>query len=202
MKLSAGLAIGDLQLGVMAGRDVVRDQSLALFEQSPQDLISWAQLFSIGQEWLPESALRRIETALQGIEQPKKEPSGVRALLMGMSKVCPFLSPGAQQTLSENAQSWVSVLGQKYGALTISEDETTDIHQDAVAVMEFVFGLARRPTRLEYYQALSEWIPAFSRSWPALGAFWRGTLQRAGEEGTTEDTQALWRAHVAVQRTP
>lgn len=37
-------------------------------------------------------------------------------------------------------------------------------HKNAVAVGEFVFGLARRPPRLEYYQALSDWnwAPTFS----------------------------------------
>lgn len=201
-KLAAELAFQGLQFGTSAGRDVMREHTLLYLNQQPLDLISWAQLHSVGQEWLPAAARRRIETTLERVQPSKSDPESPRRLLMGLSKVVPFLGDTARAKLSENAFQWTFALAQRHGALSISEDDSSDIHQDATAVTEFVFGLARRPDRVGFSQVLSELVPTCVRLWPALGSFWRGLIELAIQEGTTEENQALWAAHVATQRAP
>ena len=171
-------------------------------DQQPVDSISWAQLYSVGQEWLPEAARRRVETTLTRVQPSKRDPDGPRRLLMSLSQVVPFLQDDARTKLSENAFQWILALARKHGALSISEDESTDIHRDATAVTEFVFGMARRPDRIGFSEALSELVPTYVRLWPALGAFWRDLIELAIQEGTTEESQALWAAHVATQKAP
>lgn len=199
-RLSAALPIQELQVGTAAGREMMREQTLLYVEQQRLDIVAWAQLYSVGHEWLPEAARRRIETTVQSTVPSKSNPEGVRTLLMGLAKVAPFLGESVRKRLAENVMPWVFALAQKYGSLVISDDESTDIHKDATAVTEFVFGLARRATREECYKALSELIPAYVRQWPALGMFCRGLVQLALDEGTTRENQALWDAHVATQR--
>lgn len=43
----------ELQLGTAAGREMMREQTLVYFEEQRFDMTAWAQLFSVGQEWLP-----------------------------------------------------------------------------------------------------------------------------------------------------
>jgi hypothetical protein len=117
-------------------------------------------------------------------------------------KALRVLSDRARTKFAANAFPWVTGLAQKHGTLAVSEDETTEIHRDASAVTEFVFGLARRASRAESYKALSELIPSYIRHWPALGAYWRTLIPLAMEESTTGEAQALWAAHTAVQRAP
>jgi hypothetical protein len=200
--LATGLMVGDLHLGTSAARDEIREQSLRLFEQYPRDILSWAQLYSIGQEWSPDAARRRIEAVLLGLEASNKDLAGARVVLIAGSKLCPFLSEDTRRRFAASAVTWVAAFAGEHGSLAITEDESTDIHRDATAVTEFVFGLARRSKRLDSYGVLSEWIAAYSAVWPALGAFWRPLLRQLIEQSTTEESQALWAAHVAVQRSP
>lgn len=93
-------------------------------------------------------------------------------------------------------------LAKKHGALSLGEDTTEEIYLDANAVTEFVFGLARRSSRVESYTVLREIMPSYLHHWPALGVAWRDLLRLAFEECTTEQAQALWAAHNAAQRAP
>lgn len=199
--LAIGLIVGDLYLGTSAGREMIRELSLRLFEQYPRDIVSWAQLLSVGQEWFPDTARRRIEATLLGLEYSNKDLAGARLVMIAASKLCPFLSEDTQRKFAASAVTWVAAFARKHGALAISDDEGADIHRDATAVTEFVFGLARRLIRLDSYRTLSEWIAVYSAHWPALGAFWRPLVRRLMEQSTTEESQALWPAHIAVQRT-
>jgi hypothetical protein len=200
--LATHLTVGELRLGTSAGRDMARELSLRLLEQYPRDILSWAQLYAIGQEWSPEAARRRIEAAILGLDFLNNDLAGARVVLVAGAKLCPFLSESTQRKFAANAVAWAAAFSRKYGALSISEDETADVHRDAMAATEFVFRLALRSSRLDSYRILSEWISVYAAHWPALGAFWRPLLRRLIEQSTTEESQALWPAHIAVQRTP
>lgn len=181
-----------------SGREEMLSQAIGLLQTQPENPSAWMQIVMVGSWWLPSELRRTVDEALERFKFALvSENDGQIARVL--TALVPFSGVDSRHALERELIRWTDTLSKRHATAIVTGNTDSLTDQDALAVLELAFALARRKDLRQALEQLNRIVKDVVMAWPALAARCRDLLSHTLRECSSAEGEELWSTFVLLR---